>query len=93
MPNINVSINGRSFSVSCQPGEESRVQDLANYVDEKTRIVTRAGTGISEAQVLMLSCLLLADEVKSGKTNSLNEDEIMARIEKISAKVKLLSNK
>ena len=87
MPNVNVNINGRSFSVACQAGEESRVQDLANYVDEKTRIITRSGLGISENQVLMLTSLLLADEVKSGKSNSLNEEEILAKIETLATKI------
>lgn len=92
MPNINVNINGRSFSVACQDGEESRVQELANYVDEKTRIITRSGIAISENQVLMLTSLLLADEVKSGDTNSLNEVEILEKIEKIASKITDLQN-
>jgi cell division protein ZapA len=87
MPNISVNINGRSFSVACQEGEESRVQELSNYVDEKTRIITRSGIAISENQVLMLTCLLLADEVKSGKTASLDESEILEKIEKLSSKI------
>jgi len=87
MSNINVNINGRNFSVACSDGEEARVQELANYVDEKTRIIARSGIGISETQVLMLTCLLLADEVKSGKTSSINEEEIMNKIEKISSKI------
>jgi cell division protein ZapA len=87
MPNINVNINGRGFSVACQEGEESRVQDLANYVDEKTRIITRSGIGISENQVLMLTCLLLADEVKSSQSSSLDEAEILEKIEILASKI------
>jgi len=87
MPNINVNINGRSFSVACQPGEETRVQELANYVDEKTRIITRSGVGISENQVLMLTCLLLADEIKNSNKNSMDEAKILERLEKIAKKV------
>lgn len=87
MPNINVNINGRNFSVACQEGEESRVKDLANYVDEKSRIISQSGMGISENQVLMLTCLLLADEIKSSAKTSLDEGEILEKIEQLAVKI------
>ena len=36
MPEIHLTVNGRSYPVSCEEGQESRIKELAQYVDRKT---------------------------------------------------------
>jgi len=96
MPNMNVVIHGRNFSVSCAEGEQRRVTELANYVDRKTKIISSGGNGpVAENQVLMLTCLLLADEVKNPKSSGIDdetEQEILEKIKYLEEKIKNLKN-
>jgi cell division protein ZapA len=63
MPEIHLTVNGRSYPVSCKEGEESRIKELAQYVDRKTQeFVAKLGQ-IGEARLLMLAALVLADEL------------------------------
>ena len=90
MPNISVNISGRNFSVACGEGDENRVRDLAAYVDKKAKMVVNSGSGISENQVLMLTCLVLADELQSNQKSNMEETSIMELIDEIDKKVNFL---
>lgn len=61
MPTVDVLINNRAYTVACDPGEETRVRALAAYVDDQIRTIP-AGSA-SEAQLLALTAILLADQV------------------------------
>ena len=63
MAEINITINGRSFGISCEDGQEQRVTDLSQYVDSRLKDIARAGAASNEAHLLVLTTLLLADEV------------------------------
>ena len=63
MPEIHLTVNGRSYPVSCEDGEEARIKELAQYVDRKTQeFVSKLGQ-IGEARLLVLAALVLADEL------------------------------
>ena len=63
MPRLDLSLLGRSFPVQCEPGEEARAEALAGYVDGKLRQLSAAQSSATEHRLLMLGCLLLADEI------------------------------
>ena len=60
---VDLSILGRAFPVQCEPGEEARVEALAGYVDGRLRQLAAAQTSATETRLLLLGCLLLADEI------------------------------
>lgn len=60
MSNLNLSIGGRQFVVSCPDGEEAHVEMLGRMVDERAR---RIGSGQGEARMLLFAGLMLADEL------------------------------
>ena len=63
MPELHLTVNGRSYPVSCEPGEEARIKELAHYVDRKTQeFVAKLGQ-IGEARLLVLAALVIADEL------------------------------
>ena len=37
MPKVDISINGRLYPVACDDGQEGRVRDLANMLDQRVR--------------------------------------------------------
>lgn len=63
MGEVNLTINGRSFGVSCDDGQEQRVVDLGHYVDSRLKEIAGAGAAGNEMHLLLLTSLMLADEV------------------------------
>ena len=62
MGDITLQIDGRSYPVACDDGQEDRVFHLGGYVDQRIKEVSDAAAG-SKSQAMMLTSLLLADEV------------------------------
>jgi len=63
MPQVAIEINGRSYAVACDEGEEERVRGLAHHLESKVvDFVSRLGQ-IGEARLLLLAGLAVADEL------------------------------
>ncbi len=63
MAELTLNINGRPFGLSCDDGQEDRVMQLAAYVDERLKQIASAGGAHSESHLLVLTSLMLADEI------------------------------
>lgn len=62
MPELEVMIGGRGFSVSCQPGEEHFLRSAAAMLDaEATPLVAQLGR-LPETKLLLMAGLMLADK-------------------------------
>jgi cell division protein ZapA len=67
MGQVTVPVNGRSFTITCDDGEEPRIRRLAQYVDAKVaEFVARVGQ-VGEARLLLLAALVIADELSDAK--------------------------
>lgn len=63
MGQVAVTINGRSYEVACDDGQEDHLVRLASYIDKKVaELVTSVGQ-IGDTRLLVMSSLLLADEL------------------------------
>jgi cell division protein ZapA len=62
MAEVSLLINGKKYSLACDEGQEQRILDLGHYIDEKARDLG-AGGGMSDNHRLMLTSLMLADEL------------------------------
>lgn len=62
MAEVNLAIDGRSYPIACDDGQERRVQQLGSYVDQRMKEVAIAGAN-NKTQALVLASLVLADEV------------------------------
>lgn len=69
MPKVDVSINGRSYAVACDEGQQGRVRELAGMVDSRVKQLIGPGPvgGVGETQILVLAGLMLADELTETK--------------------------
>ncbi|MGQ0527554.1 MAG: cell division protein ZapA [Alphaproteobacteria bacterium] len=63
MAEVNLTINGRSYGISCDDGQERRVQQLGHYIDGRLKEVSRSGAASNELHLLVLTSLMIADEV------------------------------
>lgn len=63
MAEVNISINGRKFGIACDDGQEQRVADLAAFVDSRLKEIMKAGGGSNESHLLVLTSIVMADEL------------------------------
>lgn len=62
MPDLEITVGGRSFTVSCQPGEEHFLRGAAAMLDtEAAPLVAQMGR-LPEARMLLMAGLMLADK-------------------------------
>ncbi len=83
MPELDVMIGGRSFQVSCQPGEEHFLRSAAAMLDaEATPIVAQLGR-LPETKLLLMAGLMLAD-----KTAAIEDEnrQLKAKLAEIEAR-------
>lgn len=76
MADVDVEVTGRRYRLSCRDGEEDHLRALVRMVDVKATELTGALGDMTEARTLLLSALLLADEL-----NDLRTAEPVARVE------------
>lgn len=62
MPELDVMIGGRSFQVSCQPGEEHFLLSAAAMLDTEATPLTAQLGRLPETKLLLMAGLMLADK-------------------------------
>ena len=63
MAQVRTQINGRSYEIACDDGEEEHVQQLGRYVDEKVmELASRIGQ-VGDTRLLVMAALLITDEL------------------------------
>jgi cell division protein ZapA len=63
MADVDVDVAGRRYRLSCRDGEEDHLRALVHMVGSKAEELTGALGEMTEARTLLLSALLLADEL------------------------------
>lgn len=78
MAEVNISINGRKFGIACDDGQEQRVAELAKFVDERVKELAGAGAGTNESHLLVLTSIVMADELFSQRDTAANTNKVSA---------------
>jgi len=60
---VTIAVGGRQYSLVCGDGEEPQLERLAEYVDHKVETLSATLGHISEARMLLMASLLIADEL------------------------------
>jgi cell division protein ZapA len=76
MAEVNISINGRQYGIACDDGQEQRVKDLAGYVDARLKEISTAGGATNESHLLVLTSLVMADEMFDLKDAAANGNRV-----------------
>lgn len=83
MPDIEIKIGGRAFSVTCQAGEEHFLRAAAAMLDAEAQpLVTQMGR-IPEARMLLMAGLMLADKAAAVEDEN---RQLKARLAEIEAR-------
>ncbi len=67
MAQVNVMINGYSYTLGCDDGQEPHLLAMAAQVETRMDTIKALGTSTSEQRLLVLAALLLADELHDTK--------------------------
>jgi len=79
MAQVQVSVNGRNYSVVCDDGEEAHLTELAGYVDNRVAELAASVGQIGEGRLMLMAGLLITDELAEAKERIATlEDELAA---------------
>ena len=70
MGQVTVTLNGRTFRLTCADGEETHVLQLADEVGERAQAIIEEFGQISDDRVLLLTAIMLADELMQVRLSS-----------------------
>ena len=63
MAHVTVTVNAQSYTLACDDGEESHLTDLARQIDKRVADVKRDVGAAREAEMFLMTALLLEDEL------------------------------
>ena len=63
MPQVSVKINGYSYTVGCEEGQEQHLAAMGREVENRIDSIKALGGQSGEARLLVLAALLMADEL------------------------------
>ena len=63
MAQVTIKLNGYSYTVGCEDGQEQHLTAMAAQVENRIESIKALGGSSGESRVLMLTALLMADEL------------------------------
>ena len=63
MAQVTVKLNGYSYTVGCEDGQEEHLELMAEQVEKRIDSIRSLGGSSGEARLLVLATLLMADEL------------------------------
>lgn len=63
MAQVEITINGRTYKVMCDDGQEGRLRQLAHYFDRHVAQHVRDLGQIGDARLMLLAALTVCDEL------------------------------
>ena len=63
MPLVNVTVNGRAYTIACDEGEEEHLKELAGHVDAKVRELTGSVGQVGDQKLMLMAAVLITDEL------------------------------
>jgi cell division protein ZapA len=73
MAQVTIRINGYTYAVSCEDGQETHLEQMAGEIEQRITSIRAIGGQSGEARLLMLAALLLADELHDTRAKAVAE--------------------
>ncbi len=90
MSEVDITVNNRSYRISCKDGEEERIKSLASLIDKQVKQLSDKIGQLGEARMILLASLVLLD--KSEEAEKEAEKIISVTAEKIENLAKKFSD-
>ena len=63
MSDLSITVNGRSYVIACEDGQEDHLARLADYIDKRVNEIAESVGQVGETRLLLMASLLVADEL------------------------------
>jgi cell division protein ZapA len=74
MATVNVEVNGRTYVVGCEDGQEEHVRGLARQFDKQVQEVGQQVGSVGELRLFLLAALTTADELNETRSRLVRGD-------------------
>ena len=64
MGQVSKAINGRTYRMSCNDGEEQRLGELLSYVETHVSLLTEQFGQVGEDRLMLMASLMISDELE-----------------------------
>jgi cell division protein ZapA len=80
MAQVDIDINGRSYSIACDDGQEEHLSELGGVVNDKVASLIASAGQIGDTRLLLMASLLIADDLADSirKLNDVGETPFKA---------------
>lgn len=68
MATVAITIDGKTFRMACEDGQEPHLERLAALVDERVRTMRQSFGEIGELRLTVMAALMIADELHEAKS-------------------------
>jgi cell division protein ZapA len=58
-----ITVNGRSYPIACEEGQEKHLAELGAYVDKRVKDLVASVGQVGDTRLLVMASLLIADEL------------------------------
>ena len=82
MAEVAINVNGQTYKVTCDEGQEKHLLGLAQFLDERVGKLVESFGQVGEARLLLMAGLLTADEFSEAQHEI---ETLRAELEQISA--------
>lgn len=79
MAQVTVKINGYSYTVGCEDGQEDHLMAMASQVESRIDSIKALGSSSGEQRLLVLAALLMADELHDTRQETENLRALLAK--------------
>lgn len=83
MASVDIRIQGKTHTLHCDDGQEQRLRQVAQYLDERLNQAARNARVPNDSTVLVLTSLLIADELADARDEI---DGLRRRIDDVEAR-------
>lgn len=63
MSQLSITVNGRSYQIACEEGQEKHLGELGAYLDKRVKDLVASVGQVGDTRLLVMVALLIADEL------------------------------
>ena len=100
MAQVLITINDREYPIACENGQEARIMQLAQILDQKAQMLKSFSGKISENMLLAMIGILVADDLFEARKSAAasapvpvqnNDEETTAKIQALNERIKAVA--
>lgn len=80
MAEVAVTVNGHTYQVACEDGEEDHVRELSTFLDKRIGQLVASVGQVGEGRLLLMAGLMAADDLAEAYGEI---EELRARLEQV----------